>query len=102
MTNEQINTSGGDASTEPLVEKQFTVWSEGYAATGEHGTATMMGTSSGLDFKDACVKLFKQLAEERPTEKERKEYERLFDPEKLTFWACKLFDNEEEARKSFG
>lgn len=30
------------------------------------------------------------------------DYRRYFNAEKLTYWACRFFDNETDARKSFG
>ena len=68
--------------------KEFAVWSEGYATTGLGGGANFHGKILAKSFKDACVKVFRG--------------DKLFDPESLTYWGCKLFDNEADARKSFG
>lgn len=74
--------------TEP---RQFHIWSEGYRATGESAPAHHHGMALGRTFKDACANYFM-------THDDR----HLFDADRLTFWGCKLFDNETDARKAFG
>jgi hypothetical protein len=69
----------------------YEVWSEGYAVTGERSGATLMGRYEGVNFKEACRKMVKD-----------KEMEGLYNEEYNTVWGCKLFDNEEGARKNFG
>lgn len=66
----------------------FEVWSEGFRATGEHGTATRHGKVRALSFKDACEKLLGDDGD--------------FDADKNTHWGCRLFDNERDARRAFG
>ena len=56
----------------------YDIWSEGYIVTGDHGTAIMMGTSKGTDFKDACVNFFAD-----PYNLHN--YKNLFDVDRLTF-----------------
>ena len=70
----------------------FDIWCEGYRATGQWSSANCLGTMKGEDFKAACVGLME-----------------LIDPESHyycdvgnTYWGCHLFDNELDARKSFG
>lgn len=73
----------------------YTIWAEGYRATGQHGTATLLGSASGETFRDAVKELAKRaLPEDRA----------LFNTDHIqpTYWGCRLFDNEEDARKSFG
>lgn len=70
----------------------FDIWCEGYRATGDGGPAHLMGTWSGVDFRDAVVRFM----ESEPGLK------RYFNEENLTFWGCMLFDNEADARASFG
>lgn len=69
----------------------FEIWMEGYAATGEHGTASFEGRFEGKTFADACKRW--------AIEEERLD---LFDEKKLTYWGCRLFDNERDARRMFG
>jgi antirestriction protein len=85
--------------------KEFEIWSEGYRATGEHGTATFHGKFPGNTF-DEAVENFKKAYE--GTVDTREVYEEINSdgimPKKLqhSIWACRLFDNEADARKSFG
>ncbi len=71
---------------------KYEVWSEGYMATGEHGTAQFLGTEEGETFPEACVKALKK----------KKWSMSSYDPERNTYWACRFFDNEADARKSYG
>lgn len=70
----------------------YEIWSEGYIATGEHGTATFHGRFEGETFKDAVVNWTKKYSDAQ-------QYVSL---ENMTYWGCRLFDNESDARKSFG
>jgi len=71
--------------------KTYDIWCEGYAATGERSGATYFGAAKGHSFKEACDKF---MAKDRESH--------YYDPAKLTYWACRLFDNETDARKAFG
>jgi hypothetical protein len=71
--------------------KTFDIWAEGFRATGESGGATYFGTAEAPTFKDACILLF-----EGRTDRV------YFDADRLTYWGCKLFDNETDAQKAFG
>ena len=73
-------------------EQQFEIWSEGYRATGDYGTATYHGTVTARTFRDAV----KKYAESNPR------FKKDLSLRGLTLWGCKLFDNESDARKSFG
>jgi len=75
----------------PKNKKSFEIWVEGYAATGECGTADLMGYGQGVDFCAACIAFF-----------EDHKSKHLFDSEALTYWGCKLFDNQKDAQKMFG
>lgn len=68
--------------------QQWDIWVEGYQATGDRGVAQRVATVSAPSFKEACDKYF--------------EKDPLYTKERLTYWGCKLFDNESDARKSFG
>ena len=74
--------------------KPYSVYSEGYAATGESGGATSHGTHWGRTFDDAIA---------------RWKAEGGTDAQYLsnaggrwTYWGCKLFDNLSDAQRSFG
>jgi len=71
--------------------KYWSVWSEGYRATGEHGTATFHGNFEADTFAEACQRWAATTSDPKQ-----------FNAERLTYWACRLFDNEADARKSFG
>ena len=71
---------------------KFTLWMEGYGATGDSGTAQCLGTYEGDTFADAV----QAWVDEEP---DRAQY---FKREGLTYWCCRFFDNEADARKSFG
>jgi hypothetical protein len=67
--------------------KVYTIWSEGYAATGQHATAFEHGQTWASSFDEAVRKLVPgayQVGERWYT------------------WGCEVFDNEADARKGFG
>lgn len=70
------------------------IWSEGYAATGQASDATFHGEFEGETFRDAVAAFQKSLSS--------KYSRQCVDLNNLTFWGCSFFDNEEDARKSFG
>ncbi len=70
----------------------FNIWSEGYATGDERKQAILHGQACGSTFKDAC----NEYAEGNPV------WAYYFDPNNLTFWGCRLFDNEEDARRAHG
>jgi hypothetical protein len=72
--------------------KTWQIWSEGYSVTGQAAEAHMHGAVEAETFEDAC----------RAIAKRDGEFAQYFDLQKMTFWGCRLFDNEADARKSFG
>lgn len=74
--------------------KIINLWSEGYSATGNYSPVTFHGSFEAETLKEA-IQAFKDT---------------LTDPysiscinvENETFWGCRFFDNEADARKSFG
>ncbi len=73
--------------------KGFEVWSEGYVATGERSGAQFHGTFFVETFREAVEKWKATLDPDSAT---------LVNLDELTFWGCRLFDNQEAAIKSFG
>ncbi len=71
-------------------EKRFAIWVEGYSCTGDHGVARFVGTGVGRTFQEACQEYF------------RRHPSKTYDPIRNTDWGCRLFDNPEDARRSFG
>ena len=66
--------------------KTFKIWSEGYSITGNSSEAMFHGEIDAENFEDACAKLLGDK----------------LDKNRLSIWGCRLFDNELDARKSFG
>ncbi len=110
--------------------KEYEIWIEGYAATGEHSTASLIGRASGETFDEACIN-FRQpddiirafdkeiiVKKGAPLELDKNQdgslrrgsYRGYLEPgvDRMTrqgnysIWACQLFDNEADARVSFG
>lgn len=75
-----------------MKNKQFSVWAEGYRATGESSEANFLGTGRGVDFKSACVELMGRIDSG----------DKYYNKESNTYWGCSLFDDECDARSSFG
>lgn len=86
------------------------IWMEGYAATGESGKAQMIGEYKALDFDDAVLQLNDE-AIAKYGKPSAEPYTRLsfisqeaFEKRRSNWkiWGCALFNNEQDARKSFG
>lgn len=73
-------------------DRTFAIWAEGYRATCESSGAIKLGTGRGATFREACEDLARR----------DRSFAGNFNPATLTFWGCRLFDNETDARKSFG
>lgn len=69
----------------------YHVWSEGYYASGGHSDAIYLGSYYTDTFEDACL----QAAIKNNMLND-------YNERANSICGCKLFDNEEEARKSFG
>lgn len=74
------------------VLKSYSIWSEGFQTTGEHGRAVLHSIVLASSFQKACDHLAKK----------HREFAKYYDPNKLTYWGCRLYDNEEDAKKNFG
>ena len=72
--------------------KQYNIWSEGFRTNGEVSSAFFIGTSFGSNFKEACNNFAIKDAN----------FKRYYSSNDLTYWGCKLFDNETDARVNFG
>ena len=105
------------SSTDNIV-KWYQVWSEGYRATGEHGTAMCHTVSGPVDhmygqhgtpsfiaadsFDDACLKLQAQGKLTLDTDDTQPDGYRRNSKGNFSIWACGLYDNEKDAREAFG
>jgi len=78
--------------------KKYQVWTEGYAVTGENATAQRLTRKNedtlwgGETFRDACENALQVLKWDMS----------YYNKEKNSYWACRFFDNEKDARRSFG
>lgn len=71
----------------------FEIWSEGFSITGDRSEAFLIGKAEGITFEEAC-KSFR--------DEDGKPLALDSHYEHPSIWACRLYDNEKEARKSFG
>lgn len=86
--------------------KEFEIWAEGYAITGNHSGANFIGKGMGNTFDEAVGNYMKNNpnsginlnTRSRYTSKEAYENR----DSNWNTWACNLYDNEVDARKSFG
>ena len=70
----------------------YNIWSEGFIVMEARDGASCMGKSKGRNFREACKNFMKH-------HDPKNEY---YDSKNNTYWGCKLFDNETDARASFG
>lgn len=75
-----------------MKEKLYEIWAEGYAVTGDCSGAFKIGEIEAIDFQLACDK-YAEL---------HSEFKDYYNPQHRSYWGCKLFDNLDDARKSFG
>ena len=71
---------------------KFDIWMEGFCTNGSKGTASYEGTFEANTFEEACEKWADTLSD-------RSLFKSSPHP---NFWGCALYDNEQDARKSFG
>jgi len=72
------------------------VWSEGYAVTGNSSGAIYMGECFAESHIEACERIVEGI------DRNSDGTVRLRKDDNPSCWGCGLFDNEEDARKSFG
>jgi len=70
----------------------YAIWMEGFRVMEGDGTASLLGHVYAKSFQEACDNWAKT----------HEDFRQLYDPARLTYWGCKLFDNEEEARRNYG
>lgn len=71
--------------------KEYEIWMEGYSATGESSEAKLIGTMYADSFQEACDQWAISYGPAN-----------YYDSKRLSYWACRLFDNEKDARKGYG
>ncbi len=72
--------------------KKWQLWKEGYACTGQRASASFLGEFEAPTFKEACD-IWGNKPENKPFYKSK---------DVPSHWACRIFDNEAQARRSFG
>ena len=77
--------------------RKFQIWSEGYSVTGQYQKAIYHGEFEAETFEQACDKWIETL-----DEYSKQCYTPSKDGSRPMLWGCRLFDNETDARKSFG
>ena len=70
--------------------QSYEVWMEGYVISGNRSDARLIGVGEADTFLDACDKVCSGKEDF---------YSREPQP---SLWMCRLFDNEADARKTFG
>ena len=75
--------------------KLFTVWMEGYAATGESAPARIFARVPDAETLDEACDILYEDPQHRHLMKRRKDGT-------WSYWGCQFFDNEQDARKNFG
>ena len=73
--------------------KSYEVWLEGYAATGQFGTAQYLGAFTATSFVEACTKAMDH------NHMDTRYFQLGTHP---SYWGCRFYDNESDARRSFG
>lgn len=88
---------------------KFDIWIEGYCATGESGTAQLMASNvEGETFTDAVMNWYNSNPEEIEKAWGCLDKRRIYNEDDmseetyLSFWGCRVFPTEAEARESFG
>ena len=74
----------------------YEIWVEGWAATGQYDVAKFLGIWPGETF-DAAVQEWNRQKNSKNTWGELE-----YRNGQWSVWGCKLFDNEADARKTFG
>lgn len=92
-----------------MEQQEYEIWTEGYAATGERAYASRILREGETDskwkavsFKSACV----HMLNEEHWQMLYTGFQGLgscyYDPENNSYWNCRFFETEAEARESFG
>lgn len=94
--------------------KEYEIWIEGYSSTGQHSDASLIGLSKGNTFHKAVenfrypediIREFDKkiiINKGQPLALDDKKPDGTYYYGRPSIWACGLFDNEVDARKSFG
>lgn len=75
--------------------RKYSLWIEGYAVTGNFSNAEYLGEFEGDTFNDACDNWAKTI-------RQPEYYKPGTDKYRPSYWGCRIFGNEADARRSFG
>lgn len=88
---------------------EYEIWLEGYAASGDSAKASRVlregetnSKWSGVTFQQACVKALNELKWQMLYEGVQGCGSSYYDQKNNSYWACRFFDNEADAKKSCG
>lgn len=76
-------------------DEYIALWSEGYVATGQRSEAIFHGRYKAQTLHEAVIQFMETLSDN-----DKRYIDLTSNPPR--FWACRFFDNEIDARKSFG
>lgn len=81
-------------NTQIVVSEEYEIWVEGHAIGGDRGKAQRIGNIKygSPTFEMACRLALEKNGWEM----------KFYNKENNTYWGCRFFDNEADARKSFG
>lgn len=70
----------------------YDVWCEGFVVTGQSASAKYLGRYRDESFPAACRQAMQDLGWD----------ERSYNETTNSYWGCRFYDNEQDARKNFG
>lgn len=89
--------------------KEYEVWSQGWSSSDGNAQAHLIGKTIARSFRQACHIIMCQKYLENIKKVNDPNYKEYFNPDRwdydskgITVWGCSLYDNEADARKSFG
>jgi len=68
----------------------YEIWMEGYVVQGGCGHAHLVASIEANSFQEACDKHFSTVGDG------------IYRSSQLSYWGCRLFDNETDAKRTFG
>ena len=94
---EQLQARNTEILRRSKTDRWWSIWVEGYASTGEHGTASLMATVSASTFDEAV-----QMHRDTLPESNKRLWKK--DPQtgQWSYLACAAFPDESSARRNFG
>lgn len=112
-TNYYTDRNGNEVKIPPINHhpklKKYEIWIEGYISIGEGGTVQLIGKTKARNFAQACHIIMCEKYLEQIEKNNQSDYNGYvtpgrwdYNPDKLTYWGCRLYWNEELATKIYG